>query len=692
MFFTDKPIKSFEEDTLGRSDFARSLAKSIIRHELQDSLVIGLYGNWGFGKTSIINMALEHINSLSKDDGQKPIIIKFNPWNFSEQNQLIYQFFKHLSYVFSNTNHSPELKNIADKLQTIAKIFQPVSLTQILNYVQKSDPVISEYNQDTLDYLRKEIDDALKILQNKIVIVIDDIDRLNGTEIKQVFQLVKSLADFPNTVYILSFNKDVVLRTLEETLKGCSGADYIEDIIQVPFVVPTIPESKIYKLLHYEIEELLKDEKERFIEDYWKILHNCGLKVFFKDIRNINRYMNVLKFDFELAKSEISIVEFLAITAIQVFEPYIYDEIKNNKELFCYGKILNKPANTEALEKLTRNNFNKIIQKREKLSEEELKYILSWLFPKIDYLCGNSPSEADLMRFKIDPSISDPGNFDTYFKSAILETKISSKKINRLISSIKDFQSFKEELFKLENYEIDDFLTRLVNPEKFSLFSKFINNITIEDKKGIIIGLTNLGDKLYNDQFIDINKINNIILYYINIIESPDDRLSILKQAINSTKDNIYISSLIIYNCVLNRIIINQEHIYELRELIKTKIETYERLYRHENIALILANYKKLGYRGQVNYYVEKIKQNDENFIHFLSTFLTTGERLKGVAIRADSIRILLPLADVSTRLKEISTNISFDKFDEHKKYVISKISTAIKSARLAKLEKTELQ
>ncbi|EKE03606.1 MAG: KAP family P-loop protein [uncultured bacterium] len=692
MFLTDKPIKSFEEDTLGRSDFAKSLAKSIVWHESQDNLVIGLYGNWGFGKTSIINMAMEHINSLSKDKEQKPIIIKFNPWNFTEQNQLVFQFFKHLSYTFKTYN-SPEFQSLGDKLQTVAKIFQPFSLTHLLNNLHNPTHNINDLNgaeQENLACIKKEIDEILKTIQNKIIIVIDDIDRLNGIEIKQTFQLVKTLADFPNTVYILSFNKDVILKTLEETLKGCSGADYIEDIIQVPFVVPTIPESKVYKLLHSEIEELLKDEKDRFTEDYWKILYDCGLKRFFKDIRNINRYMNVLKFDIELAKNEINIVEFLAITALQVFEPYIYDEIKNNKELFCYGKVLNNPINSGALEQLTRSSFSYIIQKKERLPEEELKCLLSWLFPKIDYLCGNTPPETDIMRFKIDPTISDSGNFETYFKSAILDTKISSKKISKSISSIRNLESFKEELFKLENYEIDDFLTRLVNPEQFSLLSKFINNITQEDVEGLIVGLTNFGDKLYNYHFIEINKINNIILYYLNMIESMDDRFTILKRAVCSTKDNLYISSLIVYNCVLNRMIINQEHIYELREIVKTKIETHERLYKHENLALVLANLKKLGYRGQVNYFIEKIKQNDENFIHFLSTFLSSGERLKGIVIRPDSIRILLPLADVSTRLKEISTTINFDKFDEHKKYVINKIASAIKSARITKLENAD--
>ena len=96
MFKPDQPISSHEEDILGRAPFAQSLADAILRYKEKDSIVIGLFGAWGSGKTSISNMALERIDSVSenKTDDEKPIVIRFNPWNFSDQNQLITQFFK----------------------------------------------------------------------------------------------------------------------------------------------------------------------------------------------------------------------------------------------------------------------------------------------------------------------------------------------------------------------------------------------------------------------------------------------------------------------------------------------------------------------------------------------------------------------------------------------------------------------
>lgn len=60
-YVADKPIEKADEDLLGRSDFAKQFGKSICEYDSKDGLVIGLYGKWGSGKTSIINMAISEI-------------------------------------------------------------------------------------------------------------------------------------------------------------------------------------------------------------------------------------------------------------------------------------------------------------------------------------------------------------------------------------------------------------------------------------------------------------------------------------------------------------------------------------------------------------------------------------------------------------------------------------------------------
>ena len=93
MISPDLPIRNVSEDKLNRGSFASSLASAIMEYSSSSSFTIGLYGEWGSGKTSLINMVLDDIEKRT----DKTIILRFNPWLCSETNQLISQFFKQLA-------------------------------------------------------------------------------------------------------------------------------------------------------------------------------------------------------------------------------------------------------------------------------------------------------------------------------------------------------------------------------------------------------------------------------------------------------------------------------------------------------------------------------------------------------------------------------------------------------------------
>ena len=77
MYHSDKPIDQFEEDLLGRAPFARQLADSILSIDLTDSFAVGIYGKWGTGKTSVLNMMQKEIESKAQnEDGIKPLTIQ----------------------------------------------------------------------------------------------------------------------------------------------------------------------------------------------------------------------------------------------------------------------------------------------------------------------------------------------------------------------------------------------------------------------------------------------------------------------------------------------------------------------------------------------------------------------------------------------------------------------------------------
>ena len=76
MINPDLPISRASEDKLNRSSFAKSLAKVLLDYTAPYSFSIGLYGEWGSGKTSLLNMVLETVEEIDKD----AVILRFNPW------------------------------------------------------------------------------------------------------------------------------------------------------------------------------------------------------------------------------------------------------------------------------------------------------------------------------------------------------------------------------------------------------------------------------------------------------------------------------------------------------------------------------------------------------------------------------------------------------------------------------------
>ena len=86
----DSPIESPCDDVLGRAQVAESFARHLLSVDATDGAVVGVFGPWGFGKTSFLNLAKHHLR-------EPAYVVDFNPWLFSGTEQLIQQFFTALS-------------------------------------------------------------------------------------------------------------------------------------------------------------------------------------------------------------------------------------------------------------------------------------------------------------------------------------------------------------------------------------------------------------------------------------------------------------------------------------------------------------------------------------------------------------------------------------------------------------------
>ena len=447
MLSPDLPIAKLEEDGLNRGSFAESLAKTLVQYSFPSSLTIGLYGEWGSGKTSLLNMVFENVERI--DDGV--VVLRFNPWLCSDPKQLVTQFFKQMATAIKLKKRAADkawelINQYADILGATSVI--PVAgeivaaFTKVLT--KKAEEETKEQTND-LQESKNQIIKKLKDEKIKIIVSIDDIDRLSEEEIVAVFQLVKSLADFPNTIYVLAFDYDVVVRALGKVQHG-DGKEYLEKIVQVPFEIPVPNIDDIHEALFSKLNGILGDiPEEDWDKETWVELFQQGIKNYIRSIRDVIRYTNVFSLKYELLKNETSVVDLLGLTCLQVFEPTVYSKLPSYKDILCGERRSFSHERQKEMEEKVECAINRIAPDDGSVTDlEATKNILGTLFPGIktnmgwSYGVGRGYSRRDSL---IRNSIAAPECFDRYFALTLENGAIPTATVRRMV-----FESSESEL------------------------------------------------------------------------------------------------------------------------------------------------------------------------------------------------------------------------------------------------------
>lgn len=122
MYYSDKPIERISEDKLDRKGFAKTIARILFDLKQTDTFTLGLLGKWGVGKTSLVNLILSEFNGLDEENNSNTIILKFEPWHFTDTTQLISQFLIQLAYKF-NGKKKEKISEIGEALTKYSVAF-----------------------------------------------------------------------------------------------------------------------------------------------------------------------------------------------------------------------------------------------------------------------------------------------------------------------------------------------------------------------------------------------------------------------------------------------------------------------------------------------------------------------------------------------------------------------------------------
>jgi predicted KAP-like P-loop ATPase len=673
----DRPVIEPQQDRLGHAPFARDLANSICHMNFPKGFVIAVYGSWGFGKSTVLNFLEYYLQQ--KPENEQPIIIHFNPWLFSGDEDITKRFLNQIQTNLSQLKAVPEgfRARIANLVKAVSEIPVP--------YAQTGKALVKLFDpqQKATAELKEELEDKLEDGHPRIVVTIDDLDRLAAEDIKQLFHLLTAIPNFNNVVYFLVFDREVVIKKLEDT-EGVPE-EYLQKFIQASFELPLPDQSLLRRLLFEKLNTIFADlPKQLFEQSYWSKVYFQGIDHFITNPRDITQLTNVLTVTYSAVKGEVNPIDFIALETLRVFQPAIYDIIQKHPQFFV-GDLANKDALVPTINEFKRfhNSWLAQLQDRDK---EPVKRLLMHLFPTFNAITHNTYYNVKYeSTWHRQLRVCSLEVFPNYFPLVLTKGDFSEPKMKAILALAKDAKAFGKNLIELASQKRPDgttqvraFLEQLENYTQQEISANYIESI-VQAFFDVGDALLRPEDEPYgmfdfgND--IRIGRIISQLLHRLN----EQARFETLKQAIsNGSALSIIVHQVVVlgqeegkygadeFNLIETRVL-NEQHFNELEAIALKRIRDAAQqnsLLQASKLPEILSYWQSWA-KEEVEQWIQQIVETDEGLVNFLEKFLqkdlseSSSDGMQKITGKLDfnCLESHLELSSLVARLRNLDEN-----------------------------------
>ncbi len=217
-FIADEEIESEEEDLFANKSQAKSFAETVLASGAHSGLIFGVDGPWGIGKTSFINLAERHWAKAE----DKVIVCRFEPLRYASEPDLAERLIRDLSAAIQRKVFAPEFRPAASRYSRLIKGKADFSF---LGFRLSLEP-----SQETVDELLDDINEVLRRIDRRIIIVIDDLDRLDSKTVNNVLFATRQTFKLSQATYILCFDTEVLAESQEESSRA---REFLEKFVTV---------------------------------------------------------------------------------------------------------------------------------------------------------------------------------------------------------------------------------------------------------------------------------------------------------------------------------------------------------------------------------------------------------------------------------------------------------------------------
>jgi hypothetical protein len=328
-FLTDDDVTDEASDVLASRESAVQFAKGVLASGSSNGLIYGVDGPWGVGKTSFLNFAC---NYWRQEAANEVIIVRFEPLRYASDPDLADRLIRDLTAEIQSQVYVPEFRPAANRYSRMLKGKADFSF---LGFSLSLEPA-----PETVDELLDDIDIVLARNNLRLVVVVDDLDRLDAKAVNDVLFTVRRTFRLKQAAYILCYDTENLVASNDD---GERARQFLEKFVNIKLSLfvdsaslrsflrtdwnrngdqfPSIPADTMLKLeaVLSELAVMLDDENAA---TYMRLIG---------DLRKLKRFVNaVLQMQLEktnLARTDFNLRDLINLMLLHLNYPGIFRRI-----------------------------------------------------------------------------------------------------------------------------------------------------------------------------------------------------------------------------------------------------------------------------------------------------------------------------------------------------------------------------
>lgn len=392
----DRPLRpggALAGDLLDRGGFAVRVTDVLRRISPEAGLVVSLEGTWGSGKTSLLAMVEELLDAEPAQ--QRAIVVHFNPWLIGDRDALLRQFLASIAKAVKLTDHAKEGKRVAKELKTYSKAFDVLKLIpgaepwasifkSVVEFVGNASEAAFDYKTPDIEARKIALENALRKFPQRIVVLLDDLDRLYPAEAYEMVRIIKAVGDLPNVGYVLAWDEKYVSAALDK-LDVPLAATYLDKVVQVRLHVPPLSFPQRVALMNKALGRLAKEALEQHFkggEERLGSLFHHGLSELIEQPRDVVRLFDVVCSIEPGLRGEIHLADILGLAILMIKAPSVFELLSRMPQAFVGRRPGSRTEFRDVKEVVEHHAAERDLAIHSYANAKAIRDVVHWLFPQ----------------------------------------------------------------------------------------------------------------------------------------------------------------------------------------------------------------------------------------------------------------------------------------------------------------------